>query len=45
MVIIPIYTDLYSLSDKILPQVNEWQNRPLKWIYPIVFFNGVVFNA
>ena len=32
------------ITDKILPEVNEWQNRPLDKIYPVVFFDGIVFN-
>jgi len=33
------------ITDRILPQINEWQNRPLDLVYPIVFFDGIVFNA
>ena len=33
------------ITDKILPEVNEWQNRPLDKIYPVVFFDGIVFNS
>lgn len=25
------------ITDKILPEVNEWQNRPLQTVYPIIF--------
>ena len=32
------------ITDKILPEVNEWQNRPLEAVYPVVFFDGIVFN-
>ena len=28
------------ITDKILPEVNDWQNRPLDKIYPVVFFDG-----
>ena len=28
-----------------LPEVNEWQNRPLDKIYPVIFFDGIVFNS
>jgi len=28
-------TLISKITDKILPEVNEWQNRPLKSIYPI----------
>ena len=34
-----------KITDKILPEVNEWQNRPLEKIYPVVFFDGIVFNS
>lgn len=34
-----------SITDKVLPQVMEWQNRPLDSVYPVVFFDGVVFKV
>jgi len=34
-----------KITDKILPEVNEWQNRPLEAIYPIVYFDGIVFKS
>ena len=34
-----------KITDKILPEVNEWQNRPLDRIYPVIFFDGIVFNS
>ena len=33
------------ITDKILPEVNEWHNRPLDAVYPVVFFDGIVFNS
>lgn len=33
------------ITDKIMPEVNEWQNRPLESIYPVIFFDGIVFNS
>ncbi len=33
-----------NITDKILPQVTEWQNRPLDELYPVVFFDGVWFK-
>lgn len=33
------------ITNKILPEVNEWQNRPLEKIYPVVFFEGIVLNS
>jgi putative transposase len=38
-------TLISKITDKILPEVNEWQNRPLDAVYPIVFFDGIVFNS
>lgn len=32
------------ITDKILPEVNKWQNRPLEKIYPVIYFDGTVFN-
>lgn len=33
------------ITDKIMPQLSEWQSRPLEQIYPIVFFDGIVFKV
>lgn len=33
------------ITDKIVPQLMEWQSRPLDSIYPIVFFDGIVFKV
>ncbi|GHU68298.1 IS256 family transposase [Clostridia bacterium] len=33
------------ITDKILPDINEWQNRPLESVYAVVFFDGIVFNV
>ena len=33
------------ITDKILPAVAEWQNRPLDAVYPIVFLDGIVFKV
>ena len=34
-----------AITDKVLPQVMEWQNRPLESVYAVVFFDGVVFKV
>jgi putative transposase len=34
-----------KITDKILPEVNEWQNRPLEAIYPIIYFDGIMFKS
>jgi putative transposase len=33
------------ITDKILPDINEWQNRPLESLYAVVFLDGIVFNV
>jgi putative transposase len=33
------------ITDKVLPAITEWQNRPLDAVYPIVFFDGIVFKV
>lgn len=33
------------VTDKILPDLMEWQSRPLDSIYPIVFLDGIVFKV
>jgi transposase-like protein len=33
------------ITDKIIPLVKEWQNRPLDKIYPIMFLDGMVFDV
>ena len=30
-------------TDKLLPQIEEWQNRPLASVYPIVFIGAVLW--
>ncbi len=38
-------TMISKITDKILPEVNEWQNRPLDAVYPIVYFDGIIFKS
>lgn len=38
-------TLISKITDKILPEVMEWQKRPLASIYPIVYFDGIVFKS
>ena len=33
------------ITDKVMPAVTEWQNRPLDEVYPIVFLDGIVFKV
>lgn len=34
-----------DVTDKILPQIEEWQNRPLEAVYPIVFIDAIHFSV
>ena len=34
-----------DVTDKILPKIEEWQNRPLSAIYPIVFIDAIHFSV
>ena len=34
-----------DITDKLLPQIEEWQNRPLSSVYPIVFIDAVHFSV
>ncbi|PID82045.1 MAG: IS256 family transposase, partial [Clostridiales bacterium] len=34
-----------NVTDKILPEITEWQNRPLDDIYPVVFIDAVHFSV
>ena len=33
------------ITDKVMPEVNEWQNRPLEKIYPVIYFDGIMFHS
>jgi len=34
-----------SVTDKLLPQITEWRERPLDSIYPIIFLDAMFFKA
>ena len=34
-----------DVADKILPQIEGWQNRPLSAIYPIIFIDAIHFSV
>ena len=34
-----------DVTDKILPQIEDWQNRPLDSLYMIVWMDGIVFKV
>lgn len=34
-----------GITNKLLPEIEAWQKRPLSAVYPIVFIDAVVFNV
>lgn len=38
-------TMVSNITDQILPEIREWQNRPLESVYPIVFIDAVHFSV
>ncbi len=34
-----------KVTDKLLPMIKEWQNRPLEKIYTVTFLDGMSFNV
>lgn len=34
-----------TVTNKVLPQIEEWQNRPLSAVYPIVFSDAIHFSV
>jgi len=36
---------LSEITDRVIPQVKEWQNRPLDEVYPIVWLDAMHYKA
>ena len=34
-----------DVTDKLLPQIEDWQNRPLDEIYPIVYIDAIHYSV
>lgn len=34
-----------DITNKLLPEIEEWQNRPLSSVYPIIFIDAVHFSV
>ena len=34
-----------NVTDKILPQIEEWQNRPLSEVYPIILIDAIHYSV
>ncbi len=43
---IEVSADMVSkITDKIIPQMNEWKNRPLESIYPFIFLDAIHYKV
>ena len=38
-------SSITAITDKILPKIKQWQNRPLEEIYPIIFLDAMHFKC
>lgn len=34
-----------SITNKVIPKIREWQNRPLEEVYPVIFIDATYFNV
>ena len=34
-----------DVTDKLLPQIEEWQNRPLDTLYPVIFIDAIHYSV
>ena len=34
-----------DVTDKVLPQIEEWQHRPLKEVYPVLFIDAIHYSV
>ena len=34
-----------DVTDKILPQIEDWQNRPLDEVYPVVYIDAIHYSV
>ena len=38
---VAFYMRISAVTDAILDEITEWQNRPLEAVYPLVFFDAL----
>ena len=36
---------ILDVTDKILPQIEDWQNRPLSEVYPVLFIDAIHYSV
>ena len=39
------HTTLSQITERVLPEIKQWQNRPLEKVYPIVFLDAMHFKV
>ena len=44
MDLMPVLKLISRITDKILPLINDWQNRVLKEVYAVVFMDAIHFK-
>ena len=37
--------DISDMTDKLLPQIEDWQNRPLSEVYPVLFIDAIHYSV
>lgn len=36
---------LTTITDRIIPEIKEWQNRPLESVYPVIWLDAMHFKV
>ena len=36
---------IYDVTDKILPQIEDWQKRPLSEVYPVLYIDAIHYSV
>ena len=36
---------LTSVTDRVLPEIRQWQNRPLEDVYPVIWLDAMHFKV
>lgn len=34
-----------DITDKIMPQIEDWQNRPLSEVYPVLYIDAIHYSV
>ena len=34
-----------DMTDKVLPQIEDWQNRPLSEVYPVLYIDAIHYSV